>query len=85
MMTMLDLFPPSYPFNFFLVCLNFFFIFCVLALLALLASFILSSVCNVAIPVGVISMWNEKRQSSSARARSDVMVVFELQSFPVGL
>ena len=63
MMTMLDLFSPCYPSIF---CLSlFFFIFCVLALLVLFFSFVLSSVCNVAmVPVGVISIWNDEKTQS---------------------
>jgi hypothetical protein len=58
MITMLNLFLPCYLSIF---CLSLFFIFCDLALLALFISFVLSSVCNVAmVPVGIISIWNEK-------------------------
>ena len=74
MMTMLDLFSPCYPSIF---CLPLFFsIICILALLALFFSFAMSSVCNVAmVPVGVISTWNEKRQSKVELFQSAVCVI----------
>jgi hypothetical protein len=79
MMTMLDLFSPCYPSIF---CLSLFFIFCVLALLALFFSSVLSSVCNVAmVPVGVISIWNdEKRRSGSFRRGPVSCGVFQSDS-----